>query len=92
MCKLTSGGLPPQSQLIQSLVLLLPVPNVLPNHRVVATDGRDEIPAVPELLPHKVALALPIHPCQMDRAFALDEAHDLGDTEYFGGINNIMYT
>lgn len=56
----------PEAELIQPLVLLLLVPDVLADHGFIAADRRDEVPAGPEVLPHKVALTLPIHPRQMD--------------------------
>src|SRR5574338_469211 len=72
-----SGGSSPQTELIQPLVLLLLVLDVLADHGFIAADRRYEVPAGPEVLPREVALALPIHPRQMDRALALDEADHL---------------
>jgi len=74
---LFGGRSPPQAELVQPLVLLLLFPDVFADYRLIATDRRDEVPARPEVLPHEVALALPIHPCQMNRALALDEADHL---------------
>src|SRR5574338_1330564 len=85
------GGSSPQTELIQPLVLLLLVLDVLADHGFIAADRRYEVPAGPEVLPHEVALALPLHPRQMDRALALDEADHLR-TAYFGGIAIIMCT
>jgi hypothetical protein len=50
------------------LFLLL---DVLPDNSLVPPHGRHEIPARPEMLPHKLPLALPIHSSQVDRALSL---------------------
>src|SRR5574338_138078 len=77
MRRRAGGRSSPQTELIQPLVLLLLVLDVLADHGFIAADRRYEVPAGPEVLPHEVALALPIHPRQMDRALALDEADHL---------------
>ena len=44
---LTGGCLSPQTELVESLVLLLLVLDVLPDHHFIATYGRDEVPSGP---------------------------------------------
>lgn len=85
------GGSAPKAQLLQTLVFLLLVPDVLAYHVFIATHCRYEVPSRPEMLPYKIALALSIHPGQMDRALALDIATTC-DTAYFGGIESIICT
>ena len=45
--------------------------------RTTASSRPNVDTSCPEVLPDKVALAFPIHPCQMNRALALDEANHL---------------
>ena len=45
-----------------TLILLLLVLNVLADHGLIPTDGRDKIPPRPKMLPNKILLALPVHP------------------------------
>ena len=58
----TSRWLSPQSQLVEPDVLLLLLPNVVADHRLIAPDGRDETAARPEVLPHEVPLPLAVDP------------------------------
>src|SRR6202521_6218245 len=64
---------------MQAAVLLFLLFDVLPYPRFVSTDGRDEVPSGPEVLAHEIALLLPVHPGQMDRAFTLDVPDHLRD-------------
>ena len=69
----------PQSELIQPRVLLLLLPDVLADQRLVPAHGGDKVSAGPQVLSHEVALALPVHPRQMKRALAIDEPDHLRD-------------
>jgi len=71
-------------------VLFLLVLDVLADHRFVTTYGRDEIPPGPEVLPHEIALAFPVHARQMRIALLPLMNPTTCDTAYFGGIDNIM--
>jgi hypothetical protein len=62
----------PQVELVQSLILCLLVSDVLPHLRLVPARSADAVPPSPEVLPDKMALALAVHPRQVDRALALD--------------------
>src|SRR5882672_300855 len=67
----------PQIELIQALVFVLLVPDVFTNHRFVASDGGDEIPSGPEVLPNEIALPLAVYPCQMNRALPFHKSDHL---------------
>src|SRR5258707_3131086 len=69
----------PKLELIQSLVLFLLVADVLSDHRLVSTHRGYKISPGPEALPDEVALPLPVHPRQMNRALPLDVTDDLRD-------------
>ena len=66
-----------QLQLIEPLVLLLLMTDVRPDHLFVSTDGRDEVPPRPEMLPDEVLPPLPAYPRYVDRTLALDVTHHL---------------
>jgi hypothetical protein len=65
--------LSPQRQLIQSRVFRFLLLDVLADHRLVSTDGRDEVVPCPEMLAGNVPLLLGIHPRRVDGALPLDE-------------------
>ena len=46
----------PEVQLIKALILMLLVPYILTDHRLVATDLRNEVNPRPAMLPHKMTL------------------------------------
>src|SRR5947208_11481411 len=50
---------------------------VLPDRRLVPSDGGDEVSPGPEVLSYEVAPALTMDPSQMNRALALDVSDDL---------------
>ena len=85
------GGRSSQAELIQPLVLLLLVLDVLADHRLVATDRRDEVPAGPEILPHEIALALPYTRARWIALLPLMKPMTC-DTAYLGGMAIIMCT
>jgi len=87
----SGGASSPEAKLVQPFVFFLLRPDVLPNHRLVSSHRRHGVPSRPEVLPHEVALPLPIDPCQMNRALALDEPNHLRHA-YFGGIDTSMWT
>ena len=47
--------------MIEALILLLLVPNILTDDRLVPTDRRNEVTPRPEMLPHTMALPLAVH-------------------------------
>ncbi len=61
------GGSSDQSQLVRPLVFRLLMPNVFPDHRLVPTHRRHEVPARPEVLPHEVPAAFSVVPRNVDR-------------------------
>ena len=67
----------PKPDLIEPLVLFLLIADVLPDGLLISTHRGDEVPPRPEALAHEVALALPIHPRQMNGALSLHEPHHL---------------
>ena len=85
------GRSAPEPQLVQAPVLSFLLLNVRADHTLVATDGGHEVPARPEVLPHKVPLALPVHARQMDRALPLINPTTCA-TAYFGGMAISMWT
>jgi hypothetical protein len=62
--------------LIESLVFWLLVADVLPDYRLILTDGGNEIAPRPKAQAHKVA-AFTLHPGKMKGALTLDEANPL---------------
>lgn len=79
----------PEVQLLQALLLLLP--DLGPDRRLVSTNCGDVGAPGPELLIHEILLALPIHPGDMDGALAFGEADDR-EAAYLGGIAIIICT
>src|SRR3954454_17832631 len=63
--------------LLQTLIFLLLVANVAADHLFIPPDGRREIPARPEALPHESAPMFSIHASQVYRALALDGVNHL---------------
>jgi hypothetical protein len=61
--------------LLQPLILLLLIPNVLPNHFFVSTHGGNETSSHPEMLAYKDTALLAVHPGQVDRTLALDNTN-----------------
>jgi hypothetical protein len=62
----------PEVQLITALILLLWVADIFTDHRLVATDRRDEVPSRPTMLPYKIAFPLAIHPRYMNGTLAFE--------------------
>src|SRR5450755_3864525 len=71
------AGLTPEVHLLQPLVLLFLIPDVVSDHLFIPANRRHKIPACPKTLPDKIPTVLPINPCEMYRAFPLDEADHL---------------
>ena len=62
--------------MLEPLILFLLVADVGPDGVLVPADRVHEEPSRPKVLPHEVALALPINPGQVDRAVPLDLPED----------------
>ena len=77
----------PEIQLLQPLILLLPILDVGSDHGFVPTRRQDEITPGSEVLPDEIVLPLAIEPCEMDGALALDVADHLGH-DIFRGHND----
>lgn len=80
-CWPLKGGLSATCSLVEPDIFSLLLADVFPDHRLVSTDGRDEVTPGPEVLPYEVALPLSIDPRQVDSALALDERtlHEVGE-------------
>ncbi len=65
--------------MLVALVLGFLVSNVRPHHRLVETDGGDVIAAGPEVLAGEIAASPTVFSCDLDGAFALEVAHDVGN-------------
>ena len=76
-----SGGLKwpssPEVHLLQTLVLILLLPDVSPDLLFVAADRGHEIPARPEMLTDEIPPVLAIGPRQVDGILPFDEADHL---------------
>src|SRR5262249_43818617 len=64
-------------ELLDSLVLCFLFADVPPDDRFVPADGRNEVTARPEVLPHEVAPPVHERPRNVDGALALDEPDDV---------------
>jgi len=85
------GPLFPQPELILARVFAFLRLDVLANHRLVSTYGRDIEAARPEMLADEVLLPFGKRPGQIDRALPL-MYRTTCDTAYFGGIDRNMCT
>jgi hypothetical protein len=77
--------------LIDSTILSLLVPNVLPDHLFVPAHCRYEVPPRPEVLPHVVPLLFRIHPGDVDRTLPLDVSDDLRHRMLRGDRNHHVH-
>jgi hypothetical protein len=75
----------PQSQLVQARIFLFLLADALSDDLLIPADSGDEVSARPKVLPHEVALALRIHPRQVDRTLPLMSPTTCA-TAYFRGI------
>src|SRR5882757_8867134 len=73
------AGLTPEVHLLQPPVLLFLISDVISDHLFIPAHRRHKIPACPKTLPDEIPPALPISPCEVDRAFPLNEANYLGN-------------
>src|SRR6516225_1533566 len=55
-------------ELVEPSILGLLLADVLPDHRFVSNDGRDEVSPGPEMLPYEVALSFAVDTGQVDCA------------------------
>jgi hypothetical protein len=69
---LDGGKLLPQVELVQSPVFLLLVADVLADHGFIPAHRRHHVVPRPEVLPHRILLALSVHARKVNRALALD--------------------
>jgi hypothetical protein len=74
---LDGGRSLPEVESVQSLVFVLLVADVLPDHGFIPAHRGHHVPPRPEVLTNKVLLALSIDPGKVSRALALDAAHHL---------------
>jgi hypothetical protein len=76
------AGLTPEVHLLQPLVLLFLIADVIADHFFIPANRRYEIAACPKALPDEIPPVLALGPCEMDRAFPLDEASHLRDSVF----------
>ena len=74
---LIGGRSSPHVELVDPFVFLFLIADVVSNRGLISisADCRYKITACPEALPCVILFPLPVHPCQVHRALALDESH-----------------
>src|SRR5665213_618880 len=71
------AGLTPEVHLLQPVVLLFLIADVVSDYLFVPANSRYKIPPCPKALSDEIPPGLPIYPCEVYRAFPLDEADHL---------------
>ena len=74
---LIGGRSSPHVELVDPFVFLFLIADVVSNRGLISisADCRYKITPRPEALPCVILFPLPVHPCQVHRALALDESH-----------------